>query len=138
MDRKFLKCKEFHAPGLPEAAEVNTCACASGSPLISSGSLKLLRSTPAFSAFAMFQFHIGAIRRSTHPLELSRRLGFQFHIGAIRSTYPDRVVSKAALFQFHIGAIRRGEKERAVQVKAAFQFHIGELAIRRINSHEVI
>ncbi len=55
----------------------------------------------------VFQFHIGAIRRTIEANEYEFTEEFQFHIGAIRRLQFAYCRFQKELFQFHIGAIRR-------------------------------
>ena len=46
-----------------------------------------MNSKKACSLMAKFQFHIGAIRRSSKGPQSTTNTKFQFHIGAIRSCF---------------------------------------------------
>ncbi len=60
---------------------------------------------------------------------------FQFHIGAIKRTAPAGTQSSGLLFQFHIGAIKSYFNKDGVEVGDSFQFHIG--AIKRKESGDI-
>ena len=55
----------------------------------------------------MFQFQIGAIKRTPLSLAITVFLLFQFQIGAIKRSDWKRSYNRSFQFQFQIGAIKR-------------------------------
>ncbi len=69
----------------------------------------------------VFQFHYGAIGRSTNCLTCSIVNSFQFHYGAIGRSSTQRPVSRFMTFQFHYGAI--GSLPRATDIPRLINFN---------------
>jgi len=79
---------------------------------------------------ALFQFHIGAIRRCRGISGAVRKTQFQFHIGAIRRIHAGRPQDADTSFQFHIGAIRRILKKKMDYGRLSFNSILVQLEDR--------